>query len=127
MKLDSNIYAEAQRAARFPRIRLLMLGAICGAIVPTMYMRNYFLPRFRKETLQDINGIGEQVKSSETRPNGMTRPVMKVWPVLNSQQRNDSMMVPITSWRRNDVNMPSIASKYARDDDSTMLMFSSIM
>ncbi|CAL9728059.1 hypothetical protein MOUN0_C01134 [Monosporozyma unispora] len=52
MKVDSNIYSEAQRAARTPQFRYLMLGLVCGAVVPTMYARHYFLPHYPSQVLE---------------------------------------------------------------------------
>lgn len=114
MKLNSQTYAEVQRIARHPRFSLLMLGAICGAMVPTMYMRKHLLPRFMKEELQDIT---EPVSGSS---NSVSRPVMKLWPMLNAQQRKD-MMLAQAPVRRAD----TVGQKY--DDERNLLMFSSIM
>lgn len=115
MKLDSKIYTEAQRAARFPRLSLLMLGVICGAMVPTMYMRKYLLPRFRKEALQDISAVNME----GTHQDGIAKPVMKLWPMLNAQQRKDVMLATAP------VKRPAYDRRL--DDEKNLLMFSSIM
>lgn len=122
MKLDSKLYKEAQKVARFPRLRVLMLGVICGAIVPTVYIRNYFIPRFRREALQDISDLSEQGSMSFGEGAARkTKPVMKLWPMLNAKQREHLMMK--TSGISNDATR----NGKGEDDDSAMVMFSSIM
>lgn len=49
MKLDSTIYSEAQKAARTPQFKYLILGLVCGTIVPTVYARHYFLPHYPRD------------------------------------------------------------------------------
>ncbi|QLL30297.1 hypothetical protein HG536_0A01140 [Torulaspora globosa] len=111
MKLNSKTYSEVQRVARLPRLPLLMLGVICGAMVPTMYMRKYLLPRFRKEDLQEIT---EPVSAG----NSIARPVMKLWPMLNAQQKKDVMLAQAPVRRIDAEDL---------DDEGNLLMFSSIM
>ncbi|CAL9733452.1 hypothetical protein MOSE0_B01178 [Monosporozyma servazzii] len=49
MKLDSNVYSEAQRLARSPRFKYLMLGLVCSTVVPVTYARHYSLPRYSQQ------------------------------------------------------------------------------
>ncbi|CCK67841.1 Spg1p KNAG_0A01520 [Huiozyma naganishii CBS 8797] len=53
MRLDSKVYSEAQMAARMPRFKYLMVGLVCGAVVPTMYARHYNLPHFDFQTMKE--------------------------------------------------------------------------
>lgn len=115
MKLDSNIYREAQRAARFPRLSLLVLGAVCGAMVPTMYMRSHLLPRFRKEDLQDVGAI--PIGNGE---NDVPKPHMKLWPMLNADQRRQAILAGSEPHKFSDIGQPF-------DNDGSLMMFSSIM
>ncbi|QLG73026.1 hypothetical protein HG535_0E01100 [Zygotorulaspora mrakii] len=119
MKLDSSIYQEAQKAARFPRLRLLMLGVVCGAVVPTIYIRNYFIPRFRREALQDVSNISEQRGASVMDPSAFhkTKPILKLWPMLNTHIREDLM----------NQDSSNVETDKKMSDDSTIVMFSSIM
>ncbi|QLQ77863.1 hypothetical protein HG537_0A01100 [Torulaspora globosa] len=112
MKLNSQTYSEVQKVARLPRLPLLMLGVICGAMVPTMYVRKYLLPRFRKEDLQEIT---EPVSAS----NSIARPVMKLWPMLNAQQKKDVMLAQAP------VRRPDVTQDL--DEEGNLLVFSSIM
>lgn len=80
--------------------------------MPTMYVRKYLLPRFRKEDLQEI---AEPVSAS----NSIARPVMKLWPMLNAQQKKEVMLAQAPV-RRVDVGQDL-------DEEGNLLMFSSIM
>lgn len=51
MKLDSSIYSQAQRLARVPHFKYLLLGLACSAIVPTLYSKHYNLPHYTLEVL----------------------------------------------------------------------------
>lgn len=114
MKLDANIYTEAQRAARFPRLSLLMLGVICGAMVPAMYMRSHLLPRFRKEDLQDVRAV-----TSGSGEAGVPKPHMKLWPMLNAQQRREVVLASAPN--------KGLENDQGLDSDGSLTMFSSIM
>lgn len=80
-----------------------------------MYMRKYLLPRFRKEDLQDIS---ESVSASSN-PNGITRPVIKLWPMLNAHQKKDVMLAQAP------VRRAEVGQRF--DDERSLLLFSSIM
>lgn len=115
MKLDSKIYTEAQRVARSPRLSLLMLGVICGAMVPTMYMRNHLLPRFMKEDLQDVAAV-----TAGSGQANVPRPHMKLWPMLNAHQRRQVVLASAASNKSSDRDQ-------GFDSDGSLMMFSSIM
>lgn len=51
MKIDPNIYSQAQRMVRIPHFKYLLLGVTCAAIVPTLYSKHYYLPHYTLDVL----------------------------------------------------------------------------
>lgn len=62
MKIDSTTYKQAHSAATRPRMSFLMMGLICGAVVPTVYLRSYYLPHLKDARPRDdtVNFSQEQ-------------------------------------------------------------------
>ncbi|EDO19208.1 hypothetical protein Kpol_1050p66 [Vanderwaltozyma polyspora DSM 70294] len=119
MKLNSEVFKEAQLAARAPRFRYLILGLVCGAVVPTIYMRRYIATRPSKESLQDINAIKEQARAIEEGSKLLDFDVTSTREMLN---------VPLASWHLNG-NTKYITDEKFRSmvDDNSMILFSSMV
>lgn len=62
MKIDSNVYSEAQHLAKEPHFKYIMLGVVCGVVVPTMYARRYMSSHSGSRP----NGIVERLPSLES-------------------------------------------------------------
>lgn len=70
MKIDSNIFSEAQTLANEPHFKYIMLGVMCGAIVPSIYARRYFS---QKTNPSNISEQTENAIKKETNENGTPR------------------------------------------------------
>lgn len=71
MKLDSNVYSEAQRLARYPQFKFWMLGLVCSAAVPVTYARHYSLARHKQQPLAQDAKEQEIIPAPSTVPKFM--------------------------------------------------------
>ncbi|SCU99395.1 LADA_0H19504g1_1 [Lachancea dasiensis] len=136
MKIDSKIYQEAHRLALMPRMKMLFYGIVCGAVVPTMYLRSYYLPRIHKQEAKEVSSLGSKVKHLEERTanieNPSASPSQAAINLLRSSEDLGALAgvgdIPIAAWHIRGRN------KYANDEryrklveEANAIMFSSIM
>lgn len=58
MKLNTKIMAEAERAARNPQSKFLLLGVFCGVMVPTLYARHTdIVPRLSSRSITYLESL----------------------------------------------------------------------
>lgn len=120
MKLDSKILTEAQMAARAPRFKYLVLGLVCGAVVPSIYARRYSDMLKTKDSLKDINSIKEQAKY-----------IQEHSVMLGSGVETTNLKADDTTFSPRSMNA---GQKFSNDDcykkiadENSMIMFSSIL
>lgn len=137
MKIDSNTYQEAHRLALMPRMKILFYGIVCGAVVPVMYLRSYYLPSMKNEESQNINALSRKVQLLEHRASSMEQPGSGT-SSLNAENRRRSSEnlgalagvaeVPIASWHIPGRNRFSNDEQYRKlVQEANAIMLSSIM
>ncbi|SCU94340.1 LAFA_0F21242g1_1 [Lachancea sp. 'fantastica'] len=136
MKLDSKIYQEAHRLALMPRMRMLFYGIICGAAVPTMYLRSYYLPHIRKQELNEINALGSKVKLLEERTSSVEHPAVSASEAAINLLRSSEDLgalagvgdIPIAAWHIRGRNRYANDEQYRKlVEEANTIMMSSIM
>ncbi|CEP62159.1 Spg1p LALA0_S04e09186g [Lachancea lanzarotensis] len=136
MKLDAKIYQEAHRLALMPRMRMLFYGIICGAAVPTMYLRSYYLPHIRKQELNEINALGSKVKLLEERTSNVEHPGVSASEAAVNLLRSSEDLgalagvgdIPIAAWHIRGRNRYANDEQYRKlVEEANTIMMSSIM
>ncbi|SCU88836.1 LAME_0E01310g1_1 [Lachancea meyersii CBS 8951] len=136
MKLDSKIYQEAHRLALMPRMRMLFYGIVCGAAVPTMYLRSYYLPRIRKQEANEISALGSKVKLLEKRTSNVEHPAVSASEaadnVLKTSKKTAKLSrtgdIPIAAWHIGGRNRYANDEQYRKlVEEANAIMLSSIM
>lgn len=146
MKIDSNVYREAHKLAVMPRMKMLFYGIVCGATVPAMYLRTYYLPQIRAEDAENIQTLENQVTQLEQRTKGMD-PIMRISTRTESKKKKAEPFsesttktsenlgamggvgeIPIASWHIGGRNRFANDEKYRQlVEEANAIMFSSIM
>ncbi|SMN22369.1 similar to Saccharomyces cerevisiae YGR236C SPG1 Protein required for survival at high temperature during stationary phase [Maudiozyma saulgeensis] len=68
MKIDSNVYSEAQTLAKEPHFKYIMLGVVCGAVVPSMYARRYFSQRAKSSDVSEQENMPKADANDKVTP-----------------------------------------------------------
>ncbi|CAR21858.1 hypothetical protein ACU8KH_01067 [Lachancea thermotolerans] len=145
MKIDSKIYEEAHRLALMPRMRMMFYGVVCGAIVPAMYLRSYYLPSIKSQDAKDVSALADKVKMLEHRTSNMEHPAVRsnsgVGRSASAKSAENALAssenlgalasvgeVPIASWHIKGRNRFSNDDQYRKlVEEANTIMFSSIM
>ncbi|SCV02270.1 LANO_0F16402g1_1 [Lachancea nothofagi CBS 11611] len=140
MKIDSKIYQEAHRLAIMPRMKMLFYGIVCGAAVPTMYLRSYYLPHIKQQEANEISTLGSKVKLLEQHTSNIEHPAVRntnsaseaAENLLRSSENLGALAgvgdIPIAAWHINGRNKYANDKKYRKlVEEANAIMLSSIM
>ncbi|SCU99991.1 LAMI_0G02168g1_1 [Lachancea mirantina] len=145
MKINSTIYDEAHKLALRPRMKLLFYGVLCGAAVPTMYLRTYYMPKVEANNARDVKKLGNQVNQLQKRAAkiedsvvsggasgaGGTGTIFSEAPIRTSE--NLGLLggvgdIPLATWHIGGRNRYANDENYRKlVDEANAIMFSSIM